>query len=164
MLNWRARQAKKKQHRMAASGNGLAGTWVLDKNASESIEDLLSAQGVGWAKRKVISKLQITEILEFADDMSSVTMKKETSVKNTEEKLSLDKTEQVEDDVLGSVEQHVFLENEEGKPILVISLRGASGETVNRRIVDGNKLTIHSKFTTPKGKVVECTRIFNRQK
>tara|TARA_R110002050_G_scaffold139166_2_gene263222 strand:+ start:979 stop:1242 length:264 start_codon:yes stop_codon:yes gene_type:complete len=41
----------------------LEGKWDLDYSNSDSPSDLLAAQGVGWATRKIISGLQILETL-----------------------------------------------------------------------------------------------------
>eukprot|EP00010_Vexillifera_abyssalis_P007944 CAMPEP_0201544774 /NCGR_PEP_ID=MMETSP0173_2-20130828/1390_1 /ASSEMBLY_ACC=CAM_ASM_000268 /TAXON_ID=218659 /ORGANISM="Vexillifera sp., Strain DIVA3 564/2" /LENGTH=145 /DNA_ID=CAMNT_0047953013 /DNA_START=26 /DNA_END=463 /DNA_ORIENTATION=- len=145
---------------MSSSNNPLAGSWELDAANSESLENLLSAQGVGWMKRKVITKLHITEILEFRDD--SVVMKKETSVKNTEETLPLDKEEIIEDEILGKVKQ---LATTDGKKLTItLTANDGSGAcTKNVRSVEGDVLTIYSKFVDKKGKVTECTRKFNRK-
>ncbi|MEO0601167.1 MAG: hypothetical protein AAF211_07010, partial [Myxococcota bacterium] len=35
----------------------FSGTWALDKKASDSLDDILKAQGVSWFKRKAVGGL-----------------------------------------------------------------------------------------------------------
>jgi len=146
---------------MAAAVN-LNGVWVLNLKKSESIDDVLAAQGVGWAKRKIIAGLAVTETLTITAD--KVTMAKETSVKNTNESFPLNTPHDVDDDILGPITVNAKSEN--GDKQLVVEMKGKDGsQTVSTRTLsdDGKMITYTVSFTDSKGKVTKATRYFDRK-
>jgi len=147
---------------MAANTTTLNGTWVLNQKKSDSIDDVLAAQGVGWAKRKIISGLAVTETVAIMAD--KVTMAKETSVKNTNESFLLNTPQDVDDDILGPITVQAKSENSDKK--LVMEMKGKDGSltTTTRSLSDDGKLvTMVVSFTDAKGKNTSSTRYFDRK-
>lgn len=67
---------------------GFTGTWVLDKQASDSLDPLLQAQGVGWFKRKAAAGLDVTQVIEVEGD--TVHIEVQSSLKSGAETVQLD--------------------------------------------------------------------------
>eukprot|EP00008_Paramoeba_atlantica_P002947 CAMPEP_0201486594 /NCGR_PEP_ID=MMETSP0151_2-20130828/10659_1 /ASSEMBLY_ACC=CAM_ASM_000257 /TAXON_ID=200890 /ORGANISM="Paramoeba atlantica, Strain 621/1 / CCAP 1560/9" /LENGTH=144 /DNA_ID=CAMNT_0047871323 /DNA_START=109 /DNA_END=543 /DNA_ORIENTATION=- len=144
---------------MASDLNGI---WELDYNRSDSPEAVLVAQGVGWATRKVVCGLNITETLTISE--KEVKMEKATKVKNTCEILKLHESEEVDDTFVGRVVQTVTVSENGGK--IVINLDGKDGaKTVTTRslIEDNKTMKLNVSYTDKKGKNTEITRYFTRK-
>ncbi len=71
-----------------AANADLAGTWVLDKDASESVDAMLKAQGVSFVERKVAAGLDVTQTIAVSGD--AITLHIVTSKKTEDQALTAD--------------------------------------------------------------------------
>ncbi len=72
-----------------AGGNpDLNGTWQLSSAASDSVDSLLEAQGVGWMERKAAASMSVVQTITLAE--TSATIAVETSVKSETQTLKVD--------------------------------------------------------------------------
>lgn len=55
-------------------GVDLSGTWKLDSGASEPIDELLKARGVGWMERQAMALLPTTWVIEQRADAVQVSV------------------------------------------------------------------------------------------
>eukprot|EP01123_Difflugia_compressa_P011446 TRINITY_DN4564_c0_g1_i1.p1 TRINITY_DN4564_c0_g1~~TRINITY_DN4564_c0_g1_i1.p1 ORF type:complete len:145 (+),score=35.51 TRINITY_DN4564_c0_g1_i1:27-461(+) len=139
----------------------LNGTWELDLKASEPIDEILEAQGVGWAKRKVISGLAITETITITPN--NVTINKQTSVKNVRDELPLNTEQEVDDDVAGKVKQIVTADGGKLK-IHLKSIKGSTEVVNTRSLLDDGRVLLEIHFTDKdKGKELIRKRYYNRK-
>lgn len=53
---------------LAGSHPDFTGTWVLDLDASESVEPLLAAQGRSWVERKAANSVVITQVVTQTEE------------------------------------------------------------------------------------------------
>uniref|UniRef100_A0A6B2LQJ0 Lipocalin/cytosolic fatty-acid binding domain-containing protein n=1 Tax=Arcella intermedia TaxID=1963864 RepID=A0A6B2LQJ0_9EUKA len=136
----------------------MTGSWVLDLKGSDSVDDILSAQGVGWAKRKIVTSLNVTDTIGVAGD--KVTIAKETSVKSFSEVFTVGVEEDVEDDIAGKAKRLVTVTPEK----IVVELKGSDGnKVVNTRFLQGNRLVLDILFTDAKGKTINKKRYFDKK-
>jgi hypothetical protein len=135
------------------------GSWILDESKSESLGPILEAQGVGWAKRKVIENLSQTN--SFSVDGDKVTIKVTTKLSNKESTFVLGADfVDVEEDVTGLMaKRKAYLDGDK----LVLVSKNENGEVVLTRSIEGNVLKAVAVLTKPDGSTITTTRHFNKQ-
>ncbi len=50
----------------------LSGTWALDLEASDSLDPLMKARGMGWMKRKLAANMEVTQVIVQQGDTLEV--------------------------------------------------------------------------------------------
>ena len=87
------------KEKMASLPPQFIGTWELDKAKSESSEEILTAQGIGWAKRKIINNSGVTMTISEAD--GKVHIKQETTFTTNDNVWELGVEKDIENPIVG---------------------------------------------------------------
>ncbi|XP_008420073.1 fatty acid-binding protein, heart [Poecilia reticulata] len=127
----------------------FVGTWNLKE--SEQFDEYMKELGVGFATRKIGNMTKPTTIISVDDD--TVTVKTQSSIKNTE--LSFKIGKEFDETTADDRKVKSLVTVEDGKLVHVQKWDGK--ETSLVREVDGNKLTLTLKI----GEVV-CTRRYEK--
>lgn len=90
---------------LLAGLDDLRGTWQLDRSQSESMRDILAAQGYTSFEIGILLRVTITQVIEPNAAARTVTIRTKTSVVGTTESLTLDDVERPADSPLGKVER-----------------------------------------------------------
>eukprot|EP00300_Choanocystis_sp_HF-7_P030053 c38803_g1_i1.p1 GENE.c38803_g1_i1~~c38803_g1_i1.p1 ORF type:complete len:146 (+),score=15.16 c38803_g1_i1:575-1012(+) len=140
----------------------LSGKWNLDLTKSEDPDKILTLQGMGWAKRKIVASLSATvDITQEADKIRLVLT---TSLKGEDQTFTIggdwadvtidDKPMKVKTYIDGDhvVAEHQFT-NDDGK----------KAHRTIRRYLEGDRLVqqTHIKLTES-GEEANCKRYFNK--
>ena len=147
----------------AQSRPDFRGAWVLDRNASESLEPLLEAQGVPVLERRVYARLNVT--LKVEQNSQRVKIVFITPLASDVEDLPTD-GQVGERDVpfLGTVRfQSTW--SEDGKILITRSEahQGTVTATV-RRYLDENKRFVHATTVVgADGRTFSARRVFRKQ-
>ena len=83
----------------------LNGTWQLDRETSESLNDVLDLMGIGWVKRRIITGLDMTEQYTITSTTFHFIRDTQRSHQNLTFLLNIE--ENVEDELLGEMKQIV---------------------------------------------------------
>lgn len=143
----------------------LSGTWVLDKEASDSVDELLKSQGVSWAQRKVVAGLDVTQVISQSGD--SVTVAVDTSKKDRTETLVADGVaRQVTSDegatatVTHSWQGSALVTRSSG-----VDKQGRQAETTITRTLEDGGGTLRQliEFSADDGTTASAARIFRKQ-
>mmetsp|Transcript_30990 Transcript_30990/g.86822 ORF Transcript_30990/g.86822 Transcript_30990/m.86822 type:complete len:143 (+) Transcript_30990:81-509(+) len=142
---------------MASYPKEFEGTWAMDKAQSEDADAMLSAQGVGWMKRKVIAASSVT--VTISGDGNKVIIKTETTFSTKVNEWTLGEEVDQENPVLGNVKAVLTVE---GNKIINV-MKNENGVTTVVRSVEGDKLISEGKFEPTKGETVTLKRIYVKQ-
>lgn len=148
-----------------AAPTDFSGTWQLDRAASDSMEPLLKAQGISMVERKIASSLDITQVIQQAEDTLDLEVK--STAKNVVQKLIVDgESRRIESDRTGpSMVSHRW----KGTVLITHSI-GADPDgvpirtTITRSLDDGGAtMTQTIVQTTDNGTPITVRRVFRRQ-
>ncbi len=140
----------------------FSGTWSLDRDASDSPEPLLKAQGVGWMKRKAAAGMDVTQNITHQGD--KLTIETVTSARTKTDTLQVDgETRTVEGDKGAAQVRHEWqgevlvstsaLQTKDGPGTLVVHRKlSDDGQTLEQRIA----------LTLADGSTVEIARVFRK--
>eukprot|EP00027_Filamoeba_sp_ATCC50430_P005284 CAMPEP_0168554794 /NCGR_PEP_ID=MMETSP0413-20121227/7977_1 /TAXON_ID=136452 /ORGANISM="Filamoeba nolandi, Strain NC-AS-23-1" /LENGTH=155 /DNA_ID=CAMNT_0008585573 /DNA_START=24 /DNA_END=491 /DNA_ORIENTATION=- len=155
---------------MAASNdkNAFTGTWVLDSKRSQSLDEVLKAQGVGLIKRKAIDNSKITQKLSVNADASELALEFHSTFKTKTDTIKLDGSPaQDQNDDGEAVTRKAFWKEENGEIHLVVDsaneVKGNSISVVRRVIEDGKTLEQNIIFKGKDGKELSAKRYFTKQ-
>ncbi|MBX2798067.1 MAG: hypothetical protein KTR31_10370 [Myxococcales bacterium] len=138
----------------------FSGRWTLDLAASDSLDELLEAQGVGWVKRKAVAKMAVTQTITQTTD--EVTVKVVSRYKEELSTLRVDGQPRTVSDERG---QARVIHEWQGEHLVTTSTRqlgdGASTLTVHRSLsADGTTLTQRLTWQSPDGTRIVADRVF----
>ncbi len=148
---------------LAGEAPDFTGTWQLDRKASDSVDPILKAQGVGWLKRRIIGGLDMTQRIQQSGSTIDVVM--ETSAKTETHHWIVDGKPHVRtlDDGREATSVHHF----EG-PGLVTTTTGISegGDPytlhTTRTLADDGQTMKVALVCTIGGATLKATRLFRR--
>ena len=142
----------------------LTGTWTLDKSASESVDAILKAQGLGMIERKVAGSMAVTQVITVEGD--TVTLQIKSTHKDETQTLLVDGAQRVVAGDLGdSNVSHVW----SGDALATTSDAvakdgGATHTTITRTVVeDGQTMNQHIEMVMGDGTTHTATRVFRRK-
>lgn len=142
----------------------FSGTWALDKRASDSIDDILKAQGVSWFKRKAVGGLSVTQRVVQKGTLLDVVI--ESSVKTQAHQWVVDGEPHTRtlDDGREATSTHRF----EGGALVTtttgLSVGGDAYTLVSRRsLADEGQTTRLDLACTIDGSTTKATRVFRRE-
>jgi len=148
----------------------FAGKWVLDEKLSESSEEILAAQGIGWAKRKLMNFLSVTQDIVIRPD--EIDIEFITKLKQRKETMKLDGSKATKPhDEFGQVEVSCYWSEKDGELTLVLVMEadhpgtGHGKTTLERKIIDEGKRMIQvMSFQSDDGKlnISGVKRYFNK--
>jgi len=148
-----------------ASGRpDFTGRWQLDRQASDSVEPILAAQGIGWFKRKVVAGLAMTQHIEQRGDTIDVVI--ETTYKTRSQRWIADgKPRPVDiDDGNKAVSAHRFAQ---GSLVTVTTGTSEGGEAYTlrstRSLLDGGQTMQVVLACTIGDDTLRATRVFRRE-
>lgn len=138
----------------------LSGTWVLDGAASDSIDPLLKAKGVGFVQRKAAASMEVTQAIAHAGDRLTITTN--ASKKQSVETVEVDGQSRKVTGDSGSMD----VSHEWDGEVLVTTARMEDGRTlITRRSVSADGQTLTQRFTLRRADgstEVEIDRIFRK--
>lgn len=119
---------------LGAMPDDLAGRWILDSGASESVDALLAASGASWAERVAAATVSVTQDMRV--ERGELVIVVESTVMDRQERLPLD----------GQVQKR---QSRRGEPMEV------------RTTVEGAAVVTRSRITSPDGSVsvLEIARV-----
>lgn len=140
----------------------LAGTWVLDLEASDSVDPILKAQGVSWMKRKAAASLQVT--LTIAGSGNDLTIDTESSLSSRSETLTVDGETRTKQSDKGPAQVTHEWKGADLLSTATLPMKGGEGQFVTLRSVssDGTTLTQTITMTQPDGTKHVVKRIFRK--
>lgn len=138
----------------------FSGTWVLDLKASDSLDELLKAQGVSWMKRKAIAGLKVTQTVSQTDNQ--VTIETSSSRGNRSQTLQVDgETREVEQD-RGTAQVRHEWRGDDLQSTSELPKDGGVLTSVRSLSEDGKTLTQSLILKKSDGSTIEVARIFRR--
>ena len=146
----------------------FTGTWVLDRAASDPMEEMMTAEGLSAIERKMYSRL--SEKLEIEQAPAEVVIKTTTSIVTDTQHLVMDGSPQTRDVFrLGSVTSRTNWDPDHKTLVTLTDLTGGDGNpahgTVRRSIEDkGQTLLQVLTLEVSDHRVISARRIYRRQK
>mmetsp|Transcript_32723 Transcript_32723/g.51151 ORF Transcript_32723/g.51151 Transcript_32723/m.51151 type:complete len:138 (-) Transcript_32723:42-455(-) len=131
---------------MATLPPQFIGTWELDKAKSEDADAILTAQGVGWAKRKVICNSSATMHVKDVD--GKVHIKVETTFTTNDVTWELGVERDTENPIVGKCKATLDVEGDK----LKLVFKGDAGTTTILRWVEGDVMIYETSFGEHKHK------------
>jgi hypothetical protein len=120
----------------------LSGTWSLDGGASDSIEPLLKATGVGYVQRKAASSMEVTQAIAQAGDVLNITTT--ASKKASVETVKVDgQSRRVTGDAGAMDVRHEW----DGEALVTTSQMEDGRTLITRRSVSADGQTLTQRFT-----------------
>jgi len=146
-----------------AGAADLGGTWQLDRSASDSPDELLQAQGVGWLKRKAAAGMSVTLIITHLGD-DKVKIETVSSARTKTDTLEIDGEVRDVEGERGTAKVRHEWKGEVLVTTAVMSMKNGEGTVVSSRSVsdDGKTLTQRVELTRPDGTQAKFTRVFRR--
>jgi len=151
----------------AAQGKvDFSGTWELDLDASDPVDDLLKAQGRSWMERKLAARTKITQIItQSATEMRIAVT---SSVMDREEVLRLDGTPMTRKTLKGDEITVTTRWSKDNKALLsetTVQTESGPAKVVSKRTLkDGGKtMVVETTMTVKGGKVFRARRIFRKR-
>lgn len=138
----------------------LTGTWLVDLEASDSVDGLLEAQGVGYLQRKAAAKAEVTlRIVQDGDEVAVTTVTPFNSRTST---LVIDgETRAVDGDGKQGEARHVW---EDDVLVSTVTMDDGAVLTVYLSVDEGGTtLTQRVEYRTPDGATHLANRVFRRQ-
>lgn len=141
----------------------FSGTWLLDEDASDSVDPILKAQGVSWFKRKIMGGLKLTQRIRQSGNTLDVTFV--TSAKTQQHEWIVDGKPHVRtlDDGREATSTHRF---EAGKLVSETTGISKGGDPytllATRSLEDGGQTAKVALVCTVKGQMFRVTRVFRR--
>lgn len=144
----------------AALAGDLVGTWALDKSASEPVDELLRAQGVGAVKRKMAASIDVELTITRAGD--GVTVNTLAAGNARSETIQADGTERSVTNDRGTFQ---VTASWQGEDLVVVARSADGGSVTTRRSVsdDDKTLTQAVAMKTPDRKTISANRVFRRE-
>ncbi|MFT5682727.1 MAG: hypothetical protein ACI8RZ_003651 [Myxococcota bacterium] len=147
---------------LAGGSPDLNGTWSLSSSASDPVEQLLEAQGVGWMERKAAASMSVTQTITLAETSATIAVK--TSVKSDTQTLKVDNQTRAVPGEHGTAQVRHYW-GAEGELITVSSGPSAGGEpmevTITRSVSSGQ---MHQLIEmTIGGETIRANRVFTPQ-
>lgn len=139
------------------------GSWVLDRQASESLEPLLEAQGVPALERKVVARLNV--ILKVEQTSQRVKIVFITPLASDVEDLPTDgQAGEREVPFLGTVRFHSAW-SEDGKVLITRSeaREGTVSATVRRYLDEGKRFVHATTVVGADGRTFSARRVFRKK-
>mmetsp|Transcript_1683 Transcript_1683/g.2287 ORF Transcript_1683/g.2287 Transcript_1683/m.2287 type:complete len:138 (-) Transcript_1683:36-449(-) len=125
---------------MAAIPEAIFGVWELDKNKSDSSEEILVAQDVGWAKRKIINNSGVT--MTITGSGAKCNIKQETTFTTNENSWELGVEREIDNPIIGKAKATMTVEGEK----LHLIMNGEKGPTIVDRWVEGGEMINMTTF------------------
>ena len=145
----------------AATRSAWTGTWVLDRSSSDSLDAVLTAQGLPKAKRLVADKVDLTQKLVDHGDSIELEMLGPRAKTGT---LTFDGKERTETTDNGVV--HYRAKRDPSGAVVVISRSAQSAGliTIVTRTLDADGKTLRQqvKVTGGEGDTISATLVFRR--
>jgi hypothetical protein len=148
-----------------AANPDFSGSWSLDLAASDSVDPILAAQGVGWAERQAAKSLTATQ--HIRQSTSTLTIDIESAVIDKTEVLPLDGSPQsgTTRDGKPRVARTTWQGSALVTTAVVTAPEGAQQMTLARTLEDGNNtLRQHITLKLADGTTYEVDRIYRRVK
>ena len=148
----------------SAFAGDVQGTWVVDLEASDSLDPLLEAQGVSWAKRKLANSVEVTQT--YVRKGAQVTLDVKSPVGTRTETLTTDGKLRSVTTELGKMQvSHRW----DGEVLVTKQVRetkaGQLTVTVRREVsADGKTMTLRMTLERPDEKRVVVRRVFRKTK
>ncbi|MBS0658682.1 MAG: hypothetical protein JSR82_10615 [Verrucomicrobia bacterium] len=152
---------------LRAGLDDLRGTWQLDRPQSETMREVLAAQGYSGFEIAILDRVGVTQIIEPDPAARMVTIRTKTTVVGTTEQLTLDDIERPADSPLGRVERAAAWD--ESAQTLRTRNRYAArnGQRVQlvtlRRRLDAQRFTQETRLRLPDGRELRAKQIFVRK-
>ena len=140
----------------------LDGIWELDRVNSDSIEEMLGLIGISYFKRKVISRLAVTESYHIITN-DRIKLTRKTPYTYIDETYKFNIEEKIHDDIMGDVKQLVTYKTNR---IQIDMAQPNNGKSVSIRSIspgDKNKVICLTNYTAPNGVKQSCVRYFIRK-
>lgn len=144
----------------------FAGVWKLDLKASDSLDALLEARGVGWAQRQAAKMIVVTQTWAFLSE-GTLQIDVDSPVMDSTETLLLDGTPQPKTSKEGDA--LVNRTRWEGEELVTVSeIDSHDGRhsrlELRRRLEQGGAVLVQRTiYTDPEGQSWAVDRVFNRQ-
>ncbi|MEC8422358.1 MAG: hypothetical protein VX000_01205 [Myxococcota bacterium] len=141
----------------------MAGTWVLDLDASDSNQPLLKAQGVNLVVRTAARGMAVTQRITVTPDV--VTIAVESALRNQTKRLITDNTVRRAAGESGTASvRHYWSEQDTLISVAETATDGVPGALTVRRSLSADGKTLNQQITLqqPNGTIV-TTRVFRRE-
>ncbi|MEZ4321691.1 MAG: lipocalin/fatty-acid binding family protein [Myxococcota bacterium] len=139
----------------AVAASPIDGTWQLDAKASDPLDPLLEARGVGWLERKVAARMR--PVLTIRSEGDGLVVTTDSSLGSHSETWVPDG---VERDHTGQDGRTAKCRTAWEQEVLVVRCAaGTGGFVVRRSVVDG-RLEQHLRFEPTDAEPVEVRRVF----
>lgn len=144
----------------------FSGTWELDLDASDPVDDLLKAQGRSWLERKLAAKTKITQMIEQSAAEIRILVK--SSVMDREEILRIDGTPMTRKTLKGETITVTTRWSNDKKALLsetTVQTESGPAKVVSKRTLEdgGKTMVVATAMTLRDGKVLGAKRIFRRK-
>lgn len=150
----------------AAAKADFSGTWKLDLAASDSLDEMLAAQGASWVERKAAGSVVVTQKVTPAPDGFEVCV--ETPVKNKCNPVRIGGGWEEKESEKGKVRSRTDW-SADGKAVVTISeITLPDGKAarldVTRTLEDGGKTTVQViELKIKDGKAYKARRVLRKQ-
>lgn len=143
----------------------FTGTWELDLEASDSMEEILKAQGRSWAERKAAGNMSVTQRITQTKDQMTIAI--DSVANKSTEVLRLDGTaETKETPKMGTVQTHTSWDGD-SVLVTVVDMKLSDGDpatmVMRRQLRDqGKTMVMQIEMRLKDGKVLSANRILRR--
>jgi hypothetical protein len=149
----------------AADRPDFSGTFKLDLKASDSLDEMLKAQGASWVERKAAGSVVVTQVVRHRGDVLEIEAK--SSVKSRKQTIRIGAGWEEQETEMGKGRARTDWDAD-GKTLVtrveVKSKKGESGEmTMRRSLADEGQTTVQALELRGKdGKTYKARRILRR--
>ena len=141
----------------------ISGKWLMDTTKSESPEDILRLQGMGWAKRKIAGSIQPT--LELTQESDKLRLVLISSLKNEDQTVEVGgdwkkiKIDDIDTDAKAYIDGEALVSEHK--------FDNGDGHKAHRTIrrwleSDGKVLIQETHIKLDNGEEAKCKRVFNK--
>jgi len=152
---------------LRAALEDLRGTWQLERAQSETMREVLAAQGYSGFEIAILDRVGVTQVIEPDGPARTVTIRTKTTVVGTTEQLILDDRERPADSPLGRVERAAAWDEAVQTLRTRNRYQARNGQRVElvtlRRRLDAGRFSQETRLRLPDGREVRARQIFVRR-
>ncbi|MCB9762774.1 MAG: hypothetical protein H6739_23440 [Alphaproteobacteria bacterium] len=141
----------------------IAGSWALDADASDDIDDILAARGATWMERQAIKHVPVTHVITHTED--AVVIAIESPIYSRSDTLKTDNRARTrESKRLGTLTLRNYWDNEVLVTVtdMVLPDGVPATLTVTRTLVDPDTMHMRLELVATDGRQMEGTRVLRR--
>lgn len=152
---------------LRAALEDLRGTWQLERTQSETMREVLAAQGYSGFEIAILDRVGVTQVIEPDSTARTVTIRTKTSVVGTTEQLTLDDRERPADSPLGRVERAAAWDEAEQTLRTRNRYQARNGQRVElvtlRRRLDARRFSQETRLRLADGRELRARQMFVRK-